>query len=237
MSARRIFGVIPAAGIGSRMGQSLPKQYLPLAGRPLAEHTLERLLAAPALARIMVALHPDDAYWPTLTQATHPRLATCVGGASRAESVANALTALLSAGASVDDWVLVHDMARPCVRVADIEKLFAVEEPDGALLALPLLDTVKQETAGRVAATLDRAHVWRALTPQFFRLGLLAEALAESAADASTTDEASAMEKLGYRPQLVAGSSDNVKVTQPEDLALAEFYLAEQAKQTNKGKC
>lgn len=236
MSSARVQVVIPAAGSGSRMGAPLPKQYLPLAGKLLADHTLARLLAVPGIERIQVALHPQDAHWRTLTHAGHARIHTCVGGASRAESVARALAALRAAGASAADRVLVHDMARPCVRVTDIEKLLAVTGADGALLALPVLDTVKQEADGRVAATLDRTHVWRALTPQLFPLGLLERALAKTAGDASITDEASAMEKLGYRPQLVAGSADNIKVTLPADLPLAEFYLQQQHEQQQNGE-
>ena len=236
MSRAAVHVVIPAAGSGSRMGAALPKQYLSLAGKALADHTLARLLTVPGIERIQVALHPQDAHWQTLAHASHPRIHTCAGGASRAESVARALAALRAAGASAADRVLVHVMARPCVRVADIEKLLAVTDDDGALLALPVLDTVKQETDGRAVATLDRAHVWRALTPQFFPLGLLERALAETAGDASITDEASAMEKLGYRPQLVVGSADNIKVTLPADLALAEFYLQQQSGQQQNGE-
>lgn len=233
MNGRRVHVVIPAAGSGSRMGAALPKQYLPLAGKLLADHTLARLLAVPGVERLMVALDPHDAHWPTLAHAQHARISTCAGGASRAESVACALAALRATGASDDDWVLVHDMARPCVRVADIEKLLAVTADDGALLALPVLDTVKQEAGGKVTTTLARAHIWRALTPQFFALGLLTRALADAAATAATTDEACAMEGLGYHPQLVAAAADNIKVTQPADLALAEFYLRRQQEEGN----
>jgi 2-C-methyl-D-erythritol 4-phosphate cytidylyltransferase len=222
------------------MKSSLPKQYLQLAGRALADHTLARLLAVSLIERIQVALHAGDCWWDGLIHAGHPRVVTCTGGTCRAESVLRALVALReSAGAGDDDWVLVHDMARPCVRVADIETLLAVVDVDGALLACPAVDSVKQAVTGllpenrlqvtRVGKSLERDRIWLALTPQFFPFGELQVALQTAlAAGHSVTDEAMAMELAGYRPRLMVGHRDNIKVTQPEDLPLAVFYLQQQ---------
>lgn len=238
MTSRRIFAVLPAAGIGSRMQAACPKQYLPLAGRPLAEHTLERLLAIESVSLIQVALHADDDHWPTLALSNHARIQACEGGADRAASVLKALAAIrdrVSIGAN--DWVLVHDMARPCVRREDVEKLLAIESPDGGLLAQPVVDTIKQAaavsgdaTVVRVAKSLDRAVIWRALTPQFFPFEALETALKQAQSRGHIiTDEASAMELAGFYPRLVAAHADNIKVTRPQDLALAAFYLQQQS--------
>lgn len=235
MTRRRVFALLPAAGIGSRMATDLPKQYLPLAGRPLAEHTLERLLALPQIERLMVALHPDDSHWASLQPANDPRISRCMGGASRAESVLLGFKALQQSGAEAHDWVLVHDMARPCVTQADLLELLAVESVDGALLAAPLVDTIKQAQStspARVQQSLDRSLVWRALTPQFFPLGRLLQALEAALQQGQeVTDEASAIEFIGGHPLLIEGRADNIKVTRPEDLPLAEFYLAQQQRE------
>lgn len=239
MTSRRIFAVLPAAGIGARMRADCPKQYLPLAGRPLAEHTLERLLAIEAVSMLQVALHAADDYWPTLAQSRDARIHTCQGGDDRASSVLKALAAIRErVDIDAADWVLVHDMARPCVRREDIAKLLAVADAAGGLLAQPVVDTIKQAVDGanggineavRVARSLDRAIIWRALTPQFFPFETLETALKQARAKgALITDEASAMELAGFHPRLVAAHSDNIKVTRPEDLALAAFYLQQQ---------
>jgi 2-C-methyl-D-erythritol 4-phosphate cytidylyltransferase len=227
--ARRLFALVPAAGAGRRMDADLPKQYLSLRGRPLAEQTLHRLLALARVERIMVAVADDDPWWPSLAVAGRARVATTRGGASRAESVRSGLAAL-AGEANDDDLVLVHDMARPCVRLSDIEQLLAQAGGDGAILARVSTDTLKQADAdGGITATLERASIWRAQTPQLFPLGLLRRALDEAlAAGVDVTDEASAVEWLGRRPLVIAGSADNLKVTQPADLALAEFYLTRQ---------
>lgn len=237
MTLRRIFAVLPAAGTGSRMQAACPKQYLPLAGRLLAEHTLERLLAIESVSLIQVALHADDSYWPTLAQARHARIQTCEGGGDRAASVLKALAALRErVNISVDDWVLVHDMARPCVRREDIETLLTIKSPDGGLLAQPVVDTIKQavpygsDAVVRVAKSLDRTVIWRALTPQFFPFEALETALKQAQSRGHIiTDEASAMEQAGCQPHLVMAHSDNIKVTRPQDLALAAFYLQQQS--------
>jgi 2-C-methyl-D-erythritol 4-phosphate cytidylyltransferase len=197
-------------------------------------HTLERLGRYPRLRGLVIGIAEDDAYWPTLATEIPNLLATYVGGAERAQTVLNGLRAL-ETYAAPDDWVLVHDAARPCVRHADIDGLLAAVagHADGGLLALPLSDTVKRaDHNGCIEETVPRAGLWRALTPQVFRLAALRAAL-ESAmrAGVEITDEASAMEYSGARPRLVHGHADNIKITVPEDLALAELFLREQERE------
>ena len=219
-----LFAVVPAAGIGERMGAGFPKQYLSLAGKTLAEHTLNRLLSFAPIDRVLVAVSAQDPWWPTLGVSTHSRIATVSGGATRAESVRNGVARALELGGE-NAWVLVHDMARPLVRLSDIQNLLDQTDSQGAILALPVVDTIKQADEGNhIAATLDRDCIWRALTPQLFPARALHDALQGDLT--GITDEASAMEREGRRPALVAGHSDNIKVTVPEDLALARFYLA-----------
>lgn len=220
--------VLPAAGIGSRMGGDIPKQYLEIQGITLLEHSLRALLACEQISTVAVPLHPED------TQAAHidllqsTRVRRLTGGAERADSVLAGLEAL-SREANDGDWVLVHDAARPCLCLADTERLIrtVVDKDCGAILAQPLVDTVKQaDSQGRIAATVDRSTLWRAQTPQMFRLGELRDALRRALrAGLAITDEASAMEMAGHAVQLVPGSSSNLKVTVPEDLALAAWYL------------
>lgn len=233
MQGARFFVVVPAAGIGQRMQSECPKQYLPLVNGYLADQTLSRLLAVSALQTLAVALHPQDAFWSRLKHANHARITTCEGGASRADSVLAALTHLEQLGATANDWVLVHDMARPCVRVSDIEKLMAAANLSGAILAAPVVDTVKQSSSNLIIKkTLDRSRIWRALTPQLFALGQLKNALISARQKGqAVTDEASAVELLGLQPRLIEGAADNIKVTHPADLALADFYLQRQAKE------
>lgn len=224
----RLFAVVPAAGQGTRMGAALPKQYLTVHGRTVAEHTLQRLLAMARIDKVVVATASEDLWWPQLAVAHHARVRSALGGASRAESVLNALQSL-SGDAHDSDWVLVHDIARPCVRLSDIEKLVQAVDAEGAILALPVTDTIKQSADGRVAATLERNNVWRALTPQLFPLGALRDALDRALAEGlAVTDEASAMEAAGWHPALVRGSDDNIKLTLPTDLPLVRFYLSRQ---------
>ncbi len=227
-----LWAVVPAAGTGRRMGSVLPKQYLPLDDRCVIEHTLSRLLEVPGIARIAVALDPADTHFATLPVAGDPRILRVNGGAERAHSVLNGLDALAEFAAPTDD-VLVHDAARPCVRVSDIRALVesARGTPDGGLLALPVTDTMKEADAnGRIIATRDRAHMWRAQTPQMFPLGILRDALRRALAeDLLVTDEAQAMENAGFRPRLVPGHPDNLKITIADDLALAAWILARQS--------
>lgn len=230
-NGKRLWAVVPAAGRGARMGAALPKQYLSIDGRTVAEHTLVRLLAFARLSRVIVAIAADDEYFPRLPVAADPRVRTCIGGAERCDSVLNALTALVGE-AGDDDFVLVHDVARPCVRLSDIARLVdvATADPVGALLAQRATDTVKQADAdGRVEATPDRDRIWLAATPQMIRFGLLREALLAARRDGVVvTDEAQAVERLGQAPKLVECARDNIKITRPEDLALAAFWLGRQ---------
>lgn len=208
------------------MGASLPKQYLTLSGRPLADHTLERLLAFSPLKRVVVALSPQDPHWPALALSGHARVDTVVGGASRSESVRAAVAQVLQLGGD-KAWVLVHDMARPLVRQQDMQQLLDSCGAHGAILARPVVDTIKQAAPGNtIATTLDRRHIWRALTPQLFPARALHDALC--AEPGGLTDEASALEQQGWAPQLVEGHGDNIKITVPEDLPLARFYLQQQ---------
>ena len=216
------------------MQAPLPKQYLPLLGRPVILHTLERLCTHPRVRGVMVGVSDQDRHWQALTPmlANLPKfLGKYPGGETRAQTVLNGLKAL-SQHAKSEDWVLVHDAVRPCVRHADIDKLIAVvgNDQEGGLLAFPVSDTVKRaDNEGRVVETVRREGLWRAATPQMFRIGVLASAL-ESALKRGTeiTDEASAIEGTGWHPRVVACHADNIKVTLPEDLALVELYLKQQ---------
>jgi 2-C-methyl-D-erythritol 4-phosphate cytidylyltransferase len=229
MSERpRYWAVIPAAGVGRRMGSTLPKQYLPLANRTVIECTLQRFFEAPQISGVVVALAADDPYWPSLELHPPKPLLTAPGGAERSDSVRNALD-VLSIQADPDDWVLVHDAARPCLSCLDLQRLMdaVAEDPVGGILAAPVRDTLKRDDGdGRIQATEERAGLWHALTPQMFRLGLLRAALERVVAEgARVTDEAGAVERLGARPRLVEGRMDNIKITHPEDLLLAERLL------------
>ena len=231
----RCFAVVPAAGVGRRMGGNIPKQYLPLAGRAVIEHTLMRITAHPRIAATVIAISPGDDYWPELaSRFQSAALHVTEGGTERCHSVLNALEYLTTL-AHEQDWVLVHDAARPCIRAADIERLVhtLLDHPIGGLLGLPLTDTVKRADArDEVLQTVSREGLWRALTPQMFRLGPLREALRDAlAADRLVTDEAAAMELAGHRPRMVEGQADNIKITRPGDLALAELYLQLQARE------
>ncbi|MDZ7754695.1 MAG: 2-C-methyl-D-erythritol 4-phosphate cytidylyltransferase [Gammaproteobacteria bacterium] len=230
--AERYWGLVPAAGVGTRMGGGVPKQYLELAGRPLMTYALEALLSHPRMAGVMVVVGAADTRWPALGVAGGPSLMSAIGGAERCHSVINGLHALAAAGAAGGDWVLVHDAARPCLREADITRLMdeLSGHPVGGLLGLPVRDTMKRAGAdGQLRETVSREGLWHALTPQMFRLGPLQAALETVvAAGATVTDEAEAMELAGHTPRLVEGSPDNIKVTHPADLRLAALYLAGQ---------
>ena len=228
------WAVMPAAGRGARFGAELPKQYLSLAGRPMIEHSLRALLGHPDVDGVMVALAPDDPYWGGWRHLENKPVYTCIGGAERADSVLAALQAL-PATVSEEQWVLVHDAARPCLRGVDLTRLLAIGQADpiGAILAAPVRDTIKRIDAGeelRSAATEPREQLWRALTPQLFRRGGLMRALqAAMRGNIAITDEAMAMERLGLKPRLVEGAEDNIKVTTPADIALAESILRRMA--------
>ena len=214
--------IVPAAGIGSRMAAAVPKQYLPLNGSTLLEQTLAVLLNHSAIKRIIVATAEQDPWFDQLAIAQHPRIMRVLGGAERANTVLNALAYVET------DMVLVHDAARPCLHQHDLDAVLqAGLQADGAILAARVRDTMKRgDGNGRISTSVARDELWHALTPQCFATQPLAQALASAlAAGAVITDEASAMEWAGFHPQLVPGRADNIKVTQPEDLDLAHFFL------------
>ncbi|WP_122082134.1 2-C-methyl-D-erythritol 4-phosphate cytidylyltransferase [Vibrio coralliirubri] len=223
-----VIAVVPAAGVGSRMKADRPKQYLKIHGKTILEHTIEKLLSHPQVAQIVVAISDDDPYYPELALNLNPQVIRVSGGSERADSVLSALNYI--AEQQLSDWVMVHDAARPCVQLSDIDKLIsgAMSHDVGAILAAPVRDTMKRGAQGQIEHTVERADLWHALTPQMFRAKPLWKALSEALQQgASITDEASAFEWKGLSPALVAGRSDNFKITQPEDLALAEFYLSQ----------
>ena len=226
-TALRCFALVPCAGTGSRAGSRTAKQYVTLDGRSVVQHTLSALAEVERIGLIVVAIAPDDDEFERLVElpsAVRFAVARC-GGATRAETVAAGLAELARRGAQVDDWVLVHDAARCLVRAAWVDRLIDACAGDavGGLLAVPVADTLKREAEGRVGETLPRARLWQAQTPQMFRLGLLADALAR--AGSGVTDEAGAVEAMGLAPLLVPGSPENLKVTQAEDFAVAEAIL------------
>jgi len=218
------FALVPAAGSGSRMGSELPKQYLPLAGQPMIFHALNTLCSSPEISTVFVVLAPDDELfhtydWSVFGDKLQPLYC---GGAARADTVLNGL---LASELEPDDWVLVHDAARPCLTEAHLAKLIVEVRDDevGGILAVPVADTLKRaDEAARIEHTEARAGLWQAQTPQMFRVGLLAEALQLCP---EVTDEASAVEALGLRPRLVLSETSNFKVTYPQDLLLAELLL------------
>lgn len=225
-----IWAVVPAAGRGRRAGGASPKQYAVLAGRPLLHWTLDALLPHPAVAGVMLVLAGDDRHWPATgyVPPAGKSVLTCIGGVDRAASVGAGLLALADR-VKVSDWVLVHDAARPCLTQVELDALLsaAADHPVGALLALPVADTLKRGNEREEAiATVPRQQVWRAQTPQLFRYGELRAALDAAVRDGATiTDEASALERLGRYPLLVPGAVRNLKVTVADDFALAEWWL------------
>jgi 2-C-methyl-D-erythritol 4-phosphate cytidylyltransferase len=223
---------MPAAGRGQRFGGRLPKQYVSLLGRPALSWSLAALLASSSVRAVIVALSQGDRRFSRLPEARDPRVRTCRGGDRRELSVANALEAL-AGEARDEDWVLVHDAARPCLDPRDVRALMAAvgEDPVGGLLALPVGDTLKAAGSdGRAERTVPREGLWRALTPQMFRYGVLRRALRLSIErERTVTDEASAVEALGLRPRLVQGRPDNMKITLPADRRLAEAILTSRA--------
>ncbi len=231
---------MPAAGSGQRFGADIPKQYLPLAGRPVIAWSLQPFLNDPRCAGVTVAVAQDDPHWPVVAASlADPRVVSCTGGPQRSDSVLAALEVSVAADA---DWVLVHDAARPCLGRDELDALLCItDEPDavGGLLALPLADTLKRAVDGdsaagsAVATTVPRDGLWRALTPQLFRQGELRDALRAARAEGRVpTDESQAMEWQGHAPRLVAGSAWNIKITRPADLAFAAAVLASRGVQS-----
>ncbi|MFZ5580422.1 MAG: 2-C-methyl-D-erythritol 4-phosphate cytidylyltransferase [Pseudomonadota bacterium] len=228
-SAPRSWVIIPAAGIGSRMSADRPKQYLKLGSRTVLECALACFAHDHRFSGVVLAIAMDDPWWPSLVLDASVPVHVVPGGSERAESVSHALD-LLAALGEPEDWVLVHDAARPLLAREDLDRLIAVLEHDevGGLLAAPVRDTMKRADAeGCVARTEPREGLWHALTPQMFRLGMLRDSLRRAReAGLAVTDEASAIEYVGLRPKLVEGRADNIKITRSEDLDLAAFHIA-----------
>lgn len=233
-TSTRYWVVVPAAGVGKRMASAIPKQYLPLLDKRVIEHTLNQLAAHAKIQKIVVVIGENDDYWRDVKLPSGVEVETATGGEERCHSVFNGLSALKPFTAD-DDWVLVHDAARPCLRVEDIERLISQldQHPVGGILGLPAADTMKRSDAdGTIIDTVCRENLWRALTPQMFRFGMLYEALDRANNEnAVITDEASAIEWAGFLPKMVEGHADNIKITQPQDLTLAALYLQQQKEQ------
>jgi 2-C-methyl-D-erythritol 4-phosphate cytidylyltransferase len=224
----RHFALLPAAGVGARMAAGHPKQYLDIHGRPMIWHAIRAFERHPAIARVYVVLAAEDGWWADYDWSAFSRLTVLrCGGATRAESVANGLREMAVAGAvDAEDWVLVHDAARPCLSRALLDKLLAELAGDevGGILAAPVADTLKREGEGRrIRETVSREKLWGAQTPQMFRHALLLHALEQ--AGSAVTDEASALESLGLAPRLVESDLTNLKVTYPRDLEVAAWLL------------
>jgi len=229
----RCWVVLPAAGVSRRIAGDTPKQYLMLLGRAVIEWSLAPFLARKDIDGAIVVVAADDSRFKTQPVCDDKRVSSVVGGAERAASVLRGVEALEALEVGANDWVLVHDAARPCLHTDDLSHLIATLATDevGGLLAAPVAETLKAADAdSRVQATLPRENLWRALTPQMFRFGLLLRALREaSRAGRSVTDESAAVELLGLKPRLVTGRADNIKITVPEDLLQAEFILRQRS--------
>lgn len=224
-----ITAILPAAGIGRRMEISLPKQYLTIGDKTLLEHVIEMLLRQPCICEAIVAISPGDRWYHQLPVAANPRVRVVTGGEARANSVMAALHRTRAAS-----WVLVHDAVRPCLHQDDLRRLLAItaQTDVGGVLAFPVRNTIKRACAGTdiIASTVERDNLWHALTPQLFARDLLKNCLERALAEgAPITDDASALEYCGYAPLLVLGRADNIKVTSPEDLALARFFFSQLA--------
>lgn len=227
----QVWAIVPAAGSGSRMQADRPKQYLSLLDQPVIMHTLERLVSHSQITGVVVAVADNDPYWQQLPIPESWPLHLTTGGQQRADSVLNALNFLEKISHN-DPWVLVHDAARPCLRHSDIDRMLTElgDDPVGGILGVPVNETVKRVDAqNRIIETVNRDNLWRAATPQMFHLQALIKALEQTRlAQCKVTDEASAMEFTGYQPKMVEGHADNLKITLPEDLALAALYLQQQ---------
>ncbi|WP_299568727.1 2-C-methyl-D-erythritol 4-phosphate cytidylyltransferase [uncultured Shewanella sp.] len=242
-----VVAIVPAAGIGARMGASIPKQYLMLGEQTILAHTLDSLISHPDISKVIVALHPEDDFFAKLTQANHEKVLAVIGGNERADSVLAALNRLDDETNDVttditsehSTWALVHDAARPCLTQTDIDKLLESRAAysQGAILAMPVRDTMKRSIVANaadkavskveIAETVCRDNLWHALTPQLFPSQQLKQNLSAALEQGvNITDEASAMEWAGVNPGLVSGRADNIKVTHPDDLQLAKLFLA-----------
>jgi 2-C-methyl-D-erythritol 4-phosphate cytidylyltransferase len=231
-SSKQFTVVMPAAGVGKRMRASCPKQYLTINNKTILEHTVHRLLSHEAISHVVIALGEHDEYFPTTSLINNKNVTHVVGGKERVDSV---LAGLKSLNAKKEHWVLVHDAARPCVQHKDLSGLisYCLKNDHGGILSAPVRDTMKQATStGIIEKTLDRSQMWHALTPQMYKTTELISAITDTLTKCITiTDESSAMEATGHVSGLVNGSSDNIKITRPEDLRLAEFILQQQEKE------
>lgn len=228
----KIVAVVPAAGVGKRMQADCPKQYLSIANKTILQHTVEKLTSHPSIASVVIAVSKSDQYFSATKLAAHPKVQVAKGGKERVDSVLNGLCAI---EAQAFDWVIVHDAARPCITHEDIDLLIkqCLLKKMGGLLAIPVRDTMKrsrvEDNTALVKQTVAREHLWHALTPQMYPTKLLQNAIEQALIDGEViTDEASAIELAGKASLLVQGRADNIKVTQPDDLAMAEFILMKQ---------
>ena len=228
MTMSKYWAVIPAAGIGERVGSKVPKQYLNLHGKTILEHSISAFIQSDRIAGIVFALHSKDSFFSNLRiPSDNLQIHAVAGGETRAQSVLNALN-FLQDHAQDDEFVLVHDAARPCLTLSDLHKLIDQCEVNkvGGILAIPMQDTVKQVEANNIVGTIKRDKIWRALTPQMFKIGMLRDAIKKSFKDnVDITDEASAVEYAGYKPCIVKGDTRNIKVTMTEDIAIAGLFL------------
>ena len=232
-TAPKCWAVIPAAGIGERVGASIPKQYLQIAGKTILEHAINPFVSNSRIAGITVALHSQDSHFKTLgIKANSRKVHTVVGGDTRARSVLNALDSFESK-LDKDDFVLVHDAARPCLTMNDLNQLIDVctQHEVGGIIGSRVTDTIKRVKDNNIVNTLDRKNIWRAYTPQMFKFSILQSAIQKAFKDnVCITDEASALEYAGYQPCMVEGSACNIKVTTAEDISLAEIFLQKEFK-------
>ncbi len=232
MNNELVWAIVPAAGTGSRMQADKPKQYLELEGKTVLERTLQRLISHPRVKGIIVAVAKNDSWWGQISVQSDEPIHVIEGGVTRADSVLNALTELDNMSDGDDPWVLVHDAARPCLRHQDISHMLETlsDHPVGGILGIPVNDTVKRANSDQeITETIERHGLWRASTPQMFRLQVLKQALETAQKQQLTvTDEASAMELAGFQPMMVEGHSDNIKITLLQDLALANLFLQQQ---------
>jgi 2-C-methyl-D-erythritol 4-phosphate cytidylyltransferase len=235
-NGKKLWAVVPAAGIGSRTGVDTPKQYREVNGKKIIEHILERLSMHPRIAGIVVAISSGDRHWDTITLPDNAAVIAVEGGAERHHSVLNALHRL-SQMIAANDWVLVHDAARPCVRQDDIDKLInsVIDHPVGGILGVPVSDTMKRvDENNQIVETVSRAGLWHAQTPQMFRLAALTAAIEHAIQTcAPITDEAGAVELQGLTPLMVEGHRDNIKITEPDDFMRAALYLQQQTSQVD----
>lgn len=223
----KYWAIVPAAGRGLRMGAKKPKQYINIAGKTMIEHSLAPLIANEQIKKVVVVLSEQDKYWRTLPIATHNKIVTTTGGAERCHSVFNGLEVIQSY-AYDNDWVLIHDAARPLISSTDVMKLITelADDDVGGLLGVPIHATIKRvNNQHQILETVPRRHLWRAFTPQMFRYGILLKALNATLPDNPTSDSAKAVEQLGLSPTMIEGCGDNIKITRPSDLVWAEQLL------------